>query len=226
MFSRLVSRFLLTVLVLLFANAAIADSIFHINQAVLFIGPNDGAGDNVSSFLAGPGISISGDGGAGCGFCDFFSQFSPGQSLSASVDFMAALEFVGAISLRGITYDPNDVTFGSSLITAGAFTFPAGRKSPFGFTVTLRALSSDVHGAIISTGEALTLAMNPGKLVLSFDFVPGSEGNPGFYTYTGGEFTTAPEPSAFLMLGTGLLGVLGAMQRKFRPTQCRPRLRA
>ena len=205
--------------VLLFASAASADSIFHVNQAVLFIGPNDGTGDNVSSFLGGPGISLSGGGGAGCEFCDLFSQFSPGQSLSASVDFMAALEFVGAITLRGTTYDPNDVTFGSSWITSGAFTFPAGHKSSFGFTVSLPAFSSDVHGAVISTGEALTLAIHPGKLVLSFEFVPGIGGSPGSYAYTGGEFMTAPEPSAFLMLGTGLLGVLGTAQKTFRRSQ-------
>lgn len=221
MLSRLVSRFLLLALVLFFASAASADTVFHINQAVLFIGPNDGTGDNVSSFLGGPGISVSGGGGAGCEFCDFFSQFSPGQSLSASVDFMAALEFVGATTLRGTTYDPNDVTFGSSSITSGVFTFPAGRKSSFGFTVTLPALSSDVHGEVISTGEALTLAINPGKLVLSFEYVPGSGGSPGSYAYTGGEFTTAPEPSTFLMLGTGLLGVLGTAQRTFRRSQPR-----
>lgn len=212
MFFRFVSRFLFITLVLLFAGAANADSIFQINQAAVSIGFNFGDGDNVSGFFAGPGISVSGGGGASCDFC-FFPSFSPGQSLSASVGFIGALEFVDGMILRGTTYGPNDVSFGSSVITSGVFTFPVGRNSPFVFTITLPALFSDIHGILFSTGETLTLAIKPGKLVLNFDFVPATPGNPASYFYTGGEFTTVPEPSAFLMLGTGLLGVMGAMRK-------------
>jgi PEP-CTERM motif-containing protein len=218
MFSRFVWRFVFIVFVLLFAGTANADSIFHINQAVVFIGPNFGFGDNVGSLLAGPGISVSGGGGAACEFCSSpeIPPFSPGQSLNASVDFIAAFEFVDGFTLRGTTYSPDTVTFGTSFITSGIFTFPVGRKSPFVFTVTVPALFSDIHGIVLSTGENLTLAINPGKLVLNFDFAPGTPDNPASYTYTSGEFVTAPEPSAFLMLGTGLLGVLGGTRKMFR----------
>ena len=170
---------------------------------------------NYKSGWSTPFFPDSCGGGAACEFCSSLQipPFSPGQSLSASVNFIGSLELVSAFTLRGTTYDPNAVSFGSSLINSGIFTFPAGRKSPFVFTVVLPALFSDIHGIVLSSGETLTLAINPGKLVLNFYFAPGTPGSPSSYSYTGGEFVTVPEPSAFLMLGTGLLGVLGAMRK-------------
>jgi len=205
------------VLLLLFitpviTSGASADSI-SITQAVISIFPNIGIGDNVSSSMAGGGTSISGGGGAGCGFC-FVPTFGfLGGSLSASVDFIAPFGFLDTVQINGVTYDPNNVTFGSSFITSGTITFPGGSNVPPTFTITLPATFADVHGEIISSNQPLTLVIHPGELVLSFSLQPAGEGIPAYYTYTGGEFITTPEPGTVALLATGLLILAGRLRR-------------
>src|SRR5579864_4604077 len=110
----------------LLASRASADTI-SITQAVITINPNFGGGDNVSSSMTGPGTQVSGGGGAGCDFCFINAFLFPSTSVSASVGFVAPFEFLNAVpQINGTRYDPNDVSFGSSFITSGTITFPAG----------------------------------------------------------------------------------------------------
>ena len=200
---------------LLMPNAS-ANTI-SITQALVSIGPNNGSGDNVSSTLAGPGTLISGGGGASCDFCVGPNFFLPGQSVSASVGFIAPLEFLATVQIGGTTFNPNDVTFGSAFITSGTINFPAGANTPPIFTITLPASFSDVHGA--TTNQQLTLAIHSGELVLSFKLMPRSGGVPASYFYSSGEFITTPESGTFVLLASGL-SIVGSLlsRRQWRTT--------
>jgi hypothetical protein len=212
MLSRVHSLSLLLLLLILLMHNASANTI-SITQAFVSINPNFGSGDNVSSTMAGTGTSISGGGGASCDFCVSTSSFLLGQSVSASVGFIAPLEFLSAVQIDGNTFDPNNVTFGSAFITSGTITFPAGGNAPPIFTLTLPASFSDVHGAIISSNQQLTLAIHPGELVLTFDFVPANGAIPASYTYNSGEFITTPEPGTLVLLASGL-GIIGSLLKR------------
>ena len=50
------------------AHCSYADSIptFHITEVLMFMGPNDGSGDNVGFSFTGPGVEITGIGGMAC----------------------------------------------------------------------------------------------------------------------------------------------------------------
>lgn len=185
-----------------------ADTI-SITQAVISINLNFGAGDNVSSSMTGPGTQISGGGGAGCDFCFTNAFLFPGTSVSASVDFIAPLQSLLAVQINGTTYDPNNLSFGSSFISSGTITFPAGNVPVF--TVTLPATVADIHGGVISAGQSLTLIIHPGELVLSFHLKPANDVFPANYEYAGGEFITTPEPGTLGLMASGLAAIAGAI---------------
>ena len=71
-------RFLwgIALLLTVVGQSAYADSIpnFNITQATMFVGVNNGTGDNIFFDLTGPGTNISGDTGAGC--FDWYSRES------------------------------------------------------------------------------------------------------------------------------------------------------
>jgi PEP-CTERM motif len=210
MVSRLHLLAFLAFLLTLLMPKANANTI-SITQALVSIGPNEGSGDNVSSTMGGRGTFISGGGGASCDFCGGSNFFLPGQSVSASVGFIAPLEFLSTVQIGGITFDPNDVTFGSAFISSGTIRFPAETNTPPIFTIILPASFSEVHGA--TTNQQLTLAIHSGELVLSFDLMSPSAGATASYFYSSGEFITTPEPGTLVLLATGL-AVVGSLLRR------------
>src|SRR5215831_12709417 len=61
-------RLAIAILLAAFAQCVYADSIptFHITEATMFMGINDGSGDNLDFSFTGPGVNITGFGGMGC----------------------------------------------------------------------------------------------------------------------------------------------------------------
>jgi hypothetical protein len=109
------------------------------------------------------------------------------------------------------------VLSGSS-ITGSSFIFPFGGNNPSIFTVTVPASFGLVQGET-SNGTFFDVNIPPGKLVLTFDYYPASNGNPGAYWFSQGYYKAQgvpgiPEPGTIGLVATGLGGIVGLIRRK------------
>ena len=101
-------RFLfVTLLLFVLAHCVYADNIptFNVTQATIFVGVNNGSGDNVGFVFDGPDISVTGHGGIGCFDWCSFNTFAPGDSLFPGIG-QIFLSSVG-LTIGGQTYDPD-----------------------------------------------------------------------------------------------------------------------
>jgi hypothetical protein len=83
-------------------SAARADPIpiFHVRNAEMFMGPNQGAGDNVLFTFTGPGVDIEGRGGMACfSWCD-------GNPIPAGVGVQLTQIFVSVTERRSSVASP------------------------------------------------------------------------------------------------------------------------
>jgi len=209
-------RWAIALLFVLFLQFAYADSIttFHLSRFTYVFGPNEG-GDNAGYGFAGLGIYLTGGGSASCPeFCLVGASFSPGMSLvpDVFVDFESSQ---GYVAIGGHTY--GDVTLFVSSITAGRFTFPAGGNVPSIFRVTVPASFGLVQGEVPNV--FFDVRIPPGKLVLTFNYYPASNGNPASYWFSKGQYEgqgvpAIPEPGTIGFMATGLAGIVGLIRRK------------
>ena len=194
-------RLAIAILFSVTAQCSYADSIpiFHITQATMFMGPNDGTGDNVSFFLTGPGINITGIGGMAC--FDWCSGPIPDPSLATPSQIF--LTGFGPAIIGGKTYDGMFLDFNPFIFdeSGGLIASTSGRAGsdtgPFQFNLTL-----------------------PTNGNWSFNFAPTTDenGNPAFI-FTEGEFRASaplptPEPTTVGLMLTGLAGIAGIVKRK------------
>jgi hypothetical protein len=203
---------LLMALVVASAQPSLADSvnIFNHVSAQLFIAPNDGSGGNMSFNLSGPGVSLSGGGGTGCDWCFSGTTFAPGQSLNASI-FFIGFDFVGSGQIGGDHFGPDEISLGSSSVTAGNFVFPNMNN----FTVSIPAtFNSTLFGQVTNTGQSFGLNIHPGVLKLTFDFSTACGEISSCYFFDQATFTSTPEPSTVLLSITGLMLVAGRVWRR------------
>ncbi len=104
-FVLLYSRLAITILLATCAQCAYANSIptFYITQATMWMGPNDGSGDNVFFVLTGPGVNVTGIGGMACfDWCS--GPISDPSIASTSQIFLTAF---GVATFNGKSYDPS-----------------------------------------------------------------------------------------------------------------------
>jgi hypothetical protein len=213
----------IAILFVVSATGAYADSIanFNITQATVFVGPNNGSGDNVFFAMTGPGTNIPGNGGIPCwDWC--YSTFSPGDSPSITIGQIFLNSPIGGeLTIGGKTYDPWTLGLqGVSVAVLGGFTFPA---NPNGSTFTA-CLPAEMPGSIAGyAGEGdsfiqFNLQMPPGgTFCTTWNFDSAS----GYYQFSQGNFvaTAVPEPGTIGFMGTGLVGIVGMIRRK---RNCRP----
>jgi hypothetical protein len=197
-------RLAIAILFAVCVQCSYADSIplFYVTQATMFMGPNEGGGDNVSFSFTGPGLNITGFGGMNC--IEWCSLPIPDPSIAQpSQIFISAFD---TVTINGKSYDPSQFALTSSLF------------DDFG---GLNALVSGLAGS--ETGPLqfnLKLPTNGGW---SFNFSPTTDqnGNPAFI-FTDGEFSATQvtsEPATVGLMLTGLAGIAGIIKRKakFRP---------
>jgi hypothetical protein len=182
------------------AQCAYADSIptFHVTQATMLMGPNDGSGDNIFFSFSGPGVTITGIAGMGC-----FSWCS-GQAISDSTVVFASQIFLTSfdtVIFKGTNYDPMALSL-----------------DPFD---DFGGLNPSVSGLVGSDTGPLQFNLTlPTNGSWAFDFAPTTDqfGNPAF-SFTDGEFSASapvptPEPATVGLMLTGLAGIAGIARRK------------
>ncbi|SRR5438876_6227038 len=188
------------ILFVLSASCAYADSVstFNITQATMFMGPNDGSGDNVFFIFTGPGVNITGIGGMAC------FDWCSGQPISdpniAQASQIFLTEF-GIATIGGKSYDP--------------MTLDLNLFDEFG------GLNASTAGFVGEGDSFIQFRMTaPTNGSWSFNFAPtvDQDGNPAFI-FTEGEFSASaplltPEPGTVGLMLTGLVGIIGVVRRK------------
>jgi hypothetical protein len=203
-------RLAIAILFAFCAQCSYADSIptFHITEASMIMGPNDGEGDNVRFILTGPGVNITGVGGMACfDWCS--GQPVPGDTVIFTTQIFITQFFSATIG--GIKYNPDLLMFDSLFDDSGG----------------LNALSSGYVGADVDFIQFNMTAPHNGSW--SFDFEPVMDENGNLaYVFREAEFSASaplptPEPATVGLMLTGLAGIGAISKRrgKFR----RPRNR-
>ena len=150
------------------------------------LGPNDGSGDNFV-FLQGNDIFIDG----GTPFAFFNTQgYAPGSTLGGGTQVSFDN---GTIKIGSITY--NLLFTGPGTLFISPFTVPSN-----GPAITFVSFSA--QALVYVNGQPILLNLG------------GSASGP--FSANSGFFTTTPEPGTLGLMGTGLIGMLGAIRRKLR----------
>jgi len=115
-------RLAIAILLAVCAQCSYADSIsaFHIRQVTMFMGPNDGSGDNVGFSFTGRGVNITGIGGMACFDWCFFPIPDPSIAQPSQI----FLTFFDTAIIGGITYDPSTLAFDSLFDASGGLKEP------------------------------------------------------------------------------------------------------
>jgi hypothetical protein len=210
-------------LLLILTQCAYADSIStFVAQANITFLTNFGSGDNQGSTFTGPGVNLSASGDVSCFWCGLGAySLTPGSSLTPSV-VTDGLDFTfvhGSMTFGG----QSQVCFGASgvfgdcgldasgITALRSFTFPTNGRN---FTVTMPATLNGPIGGALGANQ-FDLQIPSGRLILTFDFVPGQSGGPpAYYQFSQGMFTTTPEPSTLGLMASGLAGIVGTVLRK------------
>jgi hypothetical protein len=196
---------------------------FNITQATLFVGSNDGSGDNIFFQLTGPGTNISGDTGIPCfDWCDL-NNFSPGDAPPIGIGQMSIslsiARYSGGQSMTHSTKS-RSLRFFRSMFPAASFS-PRNSNSSL-FTACVPASMTSPLSGYAGSGETFTqLQLNMpagGSFCTTWNFDAVS----GQYQFSQGKFlaTTVPE-STFGFLVIGLVSIAGVirMKREFRHSQ-------
>jgi hypothetical protein len=172
-----------------------------INTMMFYI-PNDGSGDNFAfrQSLNGTNIrmNLSIDGGTPYSFFNV-DRYAPGSVLGGSTDV-----FFSDSNSVTINRTQHELGFnGPGTLFLSSITLPTSGKS---FTATV-GLDFVASGIVSDTGQLLNISgAQVGKISFTFD-----NG-----VYLAGAFTPVPEPSALVLMGSGLIGILGLARSRLR----------
>ncbi len=185
--------------VVLLSSGMFADSI----NTMIFFTPNDGTGDNFAfrQSLNGTNLAMNISIFGGTSYFFFNTNgYAPGSILGGSTDV-----FFSDFNIVTINGTQHDLAFrnGPGTLFMSSIFLPTNGKS---FTANVE-LDFMVLGTVADTGQLLNISGSQvGKI--AFTFEDGA--------YYAGNFTPVPEPSALVLMGSGLIGILGLARRRLR----------
>ncbi len=195
-------RLAFAILLAAFAQCVYADSIptFYVTQATMFMGPNDGSGDNVNFFFTGPGVNITGGGGMACNWCLAGVPISDPNNVQTSQIFLTGF---GIATIGGTSYDPTTLAFDSLFDDFGGLN---------------ASTTGSVGGGDQPFIQFKLILPTNGGWGLNFAPTVDQDGNPAFI-FTDGFFGASapaptPEPATVGLMLTGLAGIAGIVKRK------------
>jgi PEP-CTERM motif len=184
--------------VVLLSSGMFADSI----NTMMFFTPNDGTGDNFAfrQSLNGTNLAMNISIFGGTSYFFFNTNgYAPGSILGGSTDVFFS-DF-NSVTINGTQHELDFHSLGT-LFMSSIF-LPTNGKS---FTANVE-LDFMVLGTVADTGQLLNISGSQvGKI--TFTFEDGA--------YFAGNFTPVPEPSALVLMGSGLIGILGLARRRLR----------
>jgi hypothetical protein len=193
------------VLALALPLAAFANSVDFTNSGGTLAGSNAGLALSNSLLIAVNGLNGGGLVTGGLGSVTFSTGALTSGNLQNGATFAAGGSFI--ITGNGTNGIPNSVIFNGSFSGPVTWTLVTLANGTHNYTLTGSLTGTWINGATVN-GATVQLTINTGK-----GFFNGST------TISSGDTnisTTVPEPGTLGLLGTGLVGLAGALHRKFK----------